>query len=373
MVLPRQTKDPRRRLSGLSEVAMAVPVVVLGATGMVGQRMLAGLRRHPWFRVVGLAASERSVGRPYREACTWRLGGEDWAGYGDLPVEACEPASFGGRPGIAFSALDTAPARALERGFAAAGWHVVSNAGAHRMDDDVPLLVPEINAEHASLIDRQGTTGGLVTNPNCTAMPVVLTLAPILRAVGVEAVCVASWQAMSGAGYPGESAWDLADNVHPHGGNEEDKLSVEPQKILGTLRDGRIEPAPFPLSARCVRVAVTDGHLVSVQVRTRDPLSPADAIALLSGWDPGLDLPTAPRPLLVHRTERDRPQPRLDRDFGGGMGVTFGRVERCPVMGLKWFALAHNTLRGAAGAAILNAELLVRSGRVGDETSRGDT
>ena len=350
-----------------------VPVVVLGATGMVGQRMLAGLRSHPWFRVVGLAASERSAGRPYREACTWRLPGEEWAGYGDVPVLPCDPGAFGETRGIAFSALDTGPAKELERAFAAAGWQVVSNAGAHRMDADVPLLVPEINADHLALLDGQGTRGGLVTNPNCTAMPVVLTLTPIHRAVGIEAVCVSSWQAMSGAGYPGEPAWDLADNVHPHAGNEEEKLALEPQKIMGTLKDGRIDPAPFALSARCVRVAVTDGHLVSLQVRTRSKLSPEDAIELLSGWDPGLDLPTAPRPLLVHRSGRDRPQPRLDRDLGGGMAVTFGRVERCPVMGLKWFALAHNTLRGAAGAAILNAELLVRSGRVGAGTPWRDT
>lgn len=340
-----------------------VPVVVLGATGMVGQRMLALLRHHPWFRVVGLAASERSVGRPYREACGWRLPGDPWAGFGDLEVEPCDP-QLHATPGIAFSALDTGPAKELERPFAAAGWQVVSNAGTHRMDPDVPLLVPEINADHLALLDRQQVPGGLVTNPNCTAMPVVLPLTPIHRAVGVEAVCVSSWQAMSGAGYPGEPAWDLADNVHPHAGNEEDKLAVEPQKILGTLQGDRIEPAPFEISARCVRVPVTDGHLVSLQIRTRSKISPEDAIALLTGWDPGLDLPGAPRPLLVYREMRDRPQPRLDRDLGGGMAVTFGRVERCPVMGLKLFALAHNTLRGAAGAAILNAELLVRTGRV---------
>jgi aspartate-semialdehyde dehydrogenase len=338
-------------------VSEPVPVVVLGATGMVGQRMLSLLRGHPWFRVVGLAASERSVGRPYREACAWRLPGEPWAGYGDLVVEPCDPALH--RPGIAFSALDTGPAKELERAWAALGWQVVSNAGAHRMDVDVPLLVPEINADHLALVERQGTSGCLVTNPNCTSMPIVLALTPIHRAVGVEAVCVASWQAMSGAGYPGEPAWDLADNVHPHAGNEEDKLSVEPQKIMGTLRGNHVEPAPFELSARCVRVPVTDGHLVSIQVRTRSKLSPEDAIALLTGWQPDLGLPTAPRPLLVHREMRDRPQPRLDRDLGGGMAVAFGRVERCPVMGLKLFALAHNTLRGAAGAALLNAELLV--------------
>ena len=343
-----------------------VRVVVLGATGMVGQRFVALLRDHSWFQIGALAASERSAGRRYRDAAAWRLPGEPWAGAGDLEVHACDPARLAevvGGPGIALSALDSAAARAHERAFASAGWHVVSNASAHRMDDDVPLLVPEINADHADLLGRQGTRGSLTTNPNCTAMPIVLPLAPIHRAVGVEAVCISSWQAVSGAGYPGESAWDMGDNVHPHPGDEEAKLEVEPQKILGTLRGGRIAPAEFTSSARCVRVPVTDGHLVSIQVKTRDPLSPSDAVALLETWDGGrLDLPSAPHPVLVHRPMRDRPQPRLDRDTGEGMAVTFGRVERCPVMGLKLFALAHNTLRGAAGAALLNAELLVARG-----------
>lgn len=341
------------------------PVVILGATGMVGQRMLALLAGHPWFEVAGLAASERSAGRPYREACAWRLGGEPWAGFGDRVVEPCDPRALAGAPGIALSALDTAPAQELERAFAAAGWHVVSNASAHRMDEDVPLLVPELNADHLALVERQPGPGALVTNPNCTAIPTSFALAPILRTVGVEAVCVSSWQAVSGAGYPGESSWDMLDNVHPHSGNEEEKLAIEPQKILGRLDGGRIVPADFAVSARCVRVPVTDGHLVSLQIRTRDPLSPEDAVALLSSWDPGSDLPSSPHPVLVHRPMRDRPQPRLDRDTGRGMAITFGRVERCAVMGLKLFALAHNTVRGAAGAAIQNAELLVRARRLG--------
>jgi aspartate-semialdehyde dehydrogenase len=346
-----------------------VPVVVLGATGMVGQRFVASLRDHPWLEIGALAASERSAGWPYREATPWRLPGEPWAGAGDLEVHPCDPdhlARVVGRSTLALSALDTSAARDHERAFAAAGWHVVSNASAHRMDADVPLLVPEINPDHVDLLALQGTSGSLSTNPNCTAMPVVLPLAPLQRAVGIEAVCVSSWQAVSGAGYPGESAWDMGDNVHPHPGDEEAKLEVEPQKILGTRNGARIVPADFAVSARCVRVPVTDGHLVSLQIRTRVPIEPADVVALLEGWDGGgLDLPTAPHPVLVHRPMRDRPQPRLDRDTGGGMAVTFGRVERCPVMGLKLFALAHNTLRGAAGAALLNAELLVARGVVG--------
>ena len=352
---------------GLLDEDKRVPVAVLGATGMVGQRVLTLLRDHEWLSVAALAASERSAGKAYRDATAWRLPGDPWAGFGDEVVERCDPATLtarAGRPGIAISALDTGPARELERPFAAAGWQVVSNAGAHRMDDDVPLLIPEINPDHLEIVDRQGLSGALITNPNCTAMPTTIALAPIHRAVGVEAVVVSSWQAVSGAGYPGESAWDMADNVHPHPGNEEEKLALEPQKILGEVQGDRIVPAEFAVSARCVRVPVSDGHLVSLAVRTRDPLSPSDAVDLLSSFAPDASLPSAPRPLLVHRPMRDRPQPRLDRDTGAGMAVTFGRVEACPVMGLKLYALAHNTLRGAAGAAVLNAEMLVRAGRV---------
>lgn len=346
---------------------MSVPVVILGATGMVGQRAVALLRGHPFLRVVGLAASERSAGKRYREACKWLLPGEPYAGMGDaevLPVDPVALTALAGRPGVALSALDTAPAAQFERAFAKAGWAVTSNASAHRMDADVPLLVPEINADHLALLDAQGGPGCLVTNPNCTSMPAVTTLAPLVREVGVEAVCLASYQAVSGAGYPGESAWDMLGNVRPHPGNEEEKLAIEPQKILGRVEAGQIVPADFALSARCVRVPVSDGHLVALQVKTRHKLSPADATALIAGYAHDLDLPSAARPLNVHVEGRDRPNARMDLMVGGGMATSFGRVEACPVMGLKWFALSHNTVRGAAGAAVLNAELLVQSGRV---------
>ena len=242
----------------------------------------------------------------------------------------------------------------------AASFVLASGAGAL-------LLMPRqllVYASTVALVDAQPWSGSLVTNPNCTAMPVALALAPLHRAVGLEAVTVASYQAVSGAGYPGESAWDMADNVHPHPGNEEEKLTQEPQRILGALEGGAVVPASFAVSGRCVRVPVSDGHLVAIHARTRTPVSPADAIEILSAFDPGLGLPSSPSPLLVHRPFRDRPQPRLDRGTGGGMAVTFGRVEACPVLGLKLFALAHNTLRGAAGAALLNGELLHRMGRL---------
>lgn len=346
---------------------MSIPIVILGATGMVGQRAAALLVGHPWFHVGAVAASERSVGKRYRDACKWLIPGTPYAGLGDAIVEPCDPqrlTAICGRSGIALSALDTGAAAEIERPFAKAGWAVVSNASAHRMDEDVPLLVPELNAEHLALVEKQGTRGLLVTNPNCTTMPLVTTLAPILRAVGVEAVCLSSWQAVSGAGYPGESAFDMIGSVHPHAGNEEEKLAIEPARILGTYDGERIVPAQFVLSARCVRVPVVDGHLVSVQVKTRSPLSPADATALIAGFEHSLMLPSTARPLNVHAEGRDRPNARMDLMAGNGMATSFGRVERCPVMGLKWFAFSHNTVRGAAGAAILNAELLVRTGRV---------
>ena len=342
-----------------------VPVVVLGATGMVGQRALTLFKDHPWFSIHGLAASERSAGKTYGNACDWHLPGPAHAGFGDRVVHSCDPANFG-TPGIALSALDAKAARPIEKAFADAGWHVVSNASAYRMDADVPLVIPEINPDHLALLDRQGFAGGSVlTNSNCTSMPVALGLAPLLETVGVEAVCAASYQAVSGAGYPGESAWDMVGNVRPHPGNEEEKMALEPKKILGKLGPDGIEFADFAMSARCVRVPVADGHLVALQVKTRDSITPADAVELLSNWRGAAPaLPSGPHPILVHRTERDRPSPRFDAMAGNGMAVSFGRVERCPVMGLKLYVLAHNTIRGAAGAAVLNAELLVATERV---------
>lgn len=352
------------------------PIVVLGATGMVGQRAVSLLRNHPTLRLAGLAASERSAGRSYREACRWHLGGEPYAGLGDMPVLPCDAevvAQACGGPAFALSALDTAAAESIEPKFADAGFAVVSNASAYRMAADVPLLVPEVNADHLALVSRQGRRGSLVTNPNCTAIPVVMPLAPVLRTVGVEAVFVASYQAVSGAGYPGESAWDMVANVRPHPGNEEEKLTLEPPKMLGTVGPNGVVPADFAISGRCVRVPVADGHLVAIGVRTKHPLSPGDFVELLRTWSPDstAGLPSAPSPLFVFRDERDRPSPRFDADNGAGMAITIGRVERCPVMGLKFFALSHNTVRGAAGAAILNAELMAARGLFGPRPQAG--
>jgi aspartate-semialdehyde dehydrogenase len=342
-----------------------IPVVLLGATGMVGQRTAALLRDHALFEVVALSASDRSAGKRYRDACRWHLPGERYAGHADAVLLPCDADAIAGAVpagAVAISMLPTDAAKAVERALTERGVHVVSNASTHRMDGDVPLVVPEINADHLARAARQPTRGKLVTNPNCTSMPLVMALKPLQGAVGIEAVCMASYQAVSGAGYPGEASWDMLDNVHPHAGNEEEKLGEEPQKIMGSLDGDRFVPADFAVSARCVRVPVTDGHLIAVQVKTRQPLSPADAAALFAAWDPGLDAPLAPHPPLHVAPERDRPSPRWDAMNGGGMATTVGRIEKCPVMGLKFFALAHNTVRGAAGGALVVAETMARRG-----------
>lgn len=333
-----------------------IDVAILGATGMVGQRFVELLSRHPDFRVAELAASERSAGRRYGDAATWRLGGEPHLQ--DHPVVACEPGEVRSR--LVFSALDKEAAATIEPAFAAAGHRVISNASAFRMAPEWPLLIPEVNPDHAELV--RGREGYIVTNPNCTCMPMTLALAPLDRAFGVEAVTVASYQAVSGAGYPGESAWDILGNVRPHPGEEEQKVAEEPRRMLGTRVGSRIVPAAFPISARCVRVPVVDGHLVAVHVRLRGAPSVADvadALRAFTGEDP---LPSSPRPLLRLVDGRDRPTPRADAMAGAGMAVTIGRLEPCEVMTVKFFALAHNTIRGAAGAAIANAELLVARG-----------
>ncbi len=331
------------------------PVVVLGATGMVGQRIVQRLAGHPQLRVVAVAASERSAGRAYHEACTWRLPGEPFGEAAELTVLPCEPEAMPGQARVAISALDRVPAQGIELAFRDAGWAVVSNASAWREDPLVPLVIPEVNAHHLRLISSQPGEGYIVTNPNCCAIPLALTLAPLHERFGVQAVITATWQAVSGAGYPGESAWDMVGNVHPHNAREEAKLQSEPLKILGSAS----EPAAFPISARCVRVASADGHLLSVQVRLGGDPSPEQVVQTLRDWEPPIPaIPSSPRPLFHFARYRDRPSPRFDADNGDGMAVTVGNIERCPVMGIKLFTLAHNTIRGAGGAAIANVELL---------------
>jgi len=339
-----------------------IPVTILGATGVVGQRFVRRLADHPLFRVEHLAASERSAGKRYRDACAWRLEGEPYGGLGDQVMAEGTP-EFALSP-VIFSALDTGPAADLEPAFARAGAMVFSNAAAFRMSPEVPLLVPEVNPEHLGLIEVQrhhhGWKGGIVTNANCTATVLVLALAPLHQAFGVEAVLMTSMQAVSGAGYPGVASLDILGNVVPFIRHEEPKVEEELPKMLGHFSDGRVEAAAMAVSALCHRVPVLEGHTEAVSLRLKgNPSLEAVREAWLS-WRPEpqrLKLFSAPPvPIHVHTLE-DRPQVRRDVEADGGMSVHVGRLRPCPVLGLKFALLGHNTERGAAGGSILNAEL----------------
>jgi len=337
---------------------------VLGATGMVGQQFIARLAGHPWFEVAWVAASERSEGRRYGDAAPWRLATPLPGRVADLTVEACLP---GRGPQVVFSALDARAADELEAVFARAGHVVLSNARSHRQDPLVPLLVPEVNAEHLALLPEQrrerGWTGAIVTNPNCAAVVLVMALAP-LSVFGIRRVIVSTMQAVSGAGYPGVPSLDIVGNVIPYiGGGEEEKIETETLKILGT--DGGRAPLPATVSAQVARVPVIDGHTIAVSVELQSgPAVEAvvEAMRRFRGRPQELRLPTAPDPPLVVMSGIDRPQPRLDANLGGGMAVSIGRVRACPVLSHRFVALGHNTIRGAAGASILNAELMKAEG-----------
>ncbi|MBN2369497.1 MAG: aspartate-semialdehyde dehydrogenase [Vicinamibacteria bacterium] len=342
------------------------PVAVLGATGAVGQRFIQLLDRHSGFEVVEVAASDRSAGKRYRDACNWRLSGDMPEAVADLIVGGCD-GPF--RANLLFSGLDSSVAGEIESRLSRQGAVVVSNSRNHRMDDDVPLLIPEVNPGHLAVISlqRKRTGGGyIVTNPNCSVVGFAMALAPLHRAFGVEAAVVATLQALSGAGYPGVASMDIADNVIPFiGGGEEEKIEIEPKKILGAFKDGVFVPADFTISAAVHRVGVTDGHTMAIFVRLRKKASPEEAMRALAdfrGEPQERRLHSAPsRPIHVLEGE-NRPQPRLDRDREGSMAISVGRVRKDAVFDLKLEALVHNTIRGAAGAAILNAELLEARG-----------
>jgi aspartate-semialdehyde dehydrogenase len=342
-----------------------IEVGILGATGTVGQQFLRLLTDHPWFRPVWLAASERSEGRVYREAATWRLPTIPPPETERLCVEPCTP---GRGPRLVFSALDAAAAQHIEPAFAAAGHVVVSNTRSFRMDPAVPLLIPEINADHLELVTKQrrdrGWTGAIVTNPNCSTVVIAMALAP-LRQFGLNAVVVTTLQAVSGAGYPGVASLDIIGNVIPAIGGEEEKIESEPQKILGAMSNGAVVPHPVVISAHTTRVAVVDGHtaMISVALETRPSIDDVrHALESFRGRPQELSLPSAPPAPIVHHASPDRPQPRFDADRDGGMTITVGRLRPCRMLGLKLVALGHNTVRGAAGAALLNAELMHMDG-----------
>jgi aspartate-semialdehyde dehydrogenase len=339
-----------------------IRVGILGATGTVGQRFVQLLEHHPRFVVTALAASDRSQGKPYAEACTWRLPGDMPAGIQRLPVVTPEPPLD---CDVVFSSLPGEIAREVEGAFAAAGYPVLTNSSAFRMDDDVPLLIPEVNPEHLALLQGRKGKGFVVANPNCSTVVLALALAPLHQRFSVESVAATTLQAISGAGYPGVPSLDITDNVIPFIGGEEEKIERETRKVLGRLDGGRVTAAPFAASAQCHRVNVVDGHLVAVRVKLARPADPAEVAAAMTefrGAPQRLGLPTAPPCPIIVRPEPDRPQPRLDRDAGGGMSITVGRIARDSVLGIRFVALGHNTIRGAAGAAILNAELLVAEG-----------
>jgi aspartate-semialdehyde dehydrogenase len=339
-------------------------VGILGATGTVGQRFIELLEDHPQFEVTALAASDRSEGKTYAEACAWRLPGEMPASVRAMVVAPIRPPLD---CDLVFSSLPSGAAREAEDAFARAGYPVISNSSAFRMESDVPLLIPEINHEHLSLLELQRSRRGydrgfIVTNPNCSTIMLALALAPLHARFGVRQVVATTMQALSGAGYPGVASLDIIDNVVPFIESEEEKIETETLKILGLLKDGRVEDAPFQVSAQCNRVNVSDGHMAAVRVRLAQQVETEeilDALASFTSLPQEMRLHSAPaRPIIV-RDEPNRPQPRLDRDAGRGMSVTVGRVARDTVLDYRFVALSHNTIRGAAGAALLNAELLI--------------
>lgn len=342
-----------------------IAVGILGATGSVGQKFVAMLSEHPWFEITEVAASERSAGKKYRDAVNWILATPLPKSVGELIVKECEP---GLDCRVVFSGLDSSVAGEVETEFAKAGYIVVSNSKNHRMDKDVPLLVPEINADHLGLIKTQKYGKGcIVTNPNCSTIGMVIALKPLADKFGIEKVNVVTMQALSGAGYPGVASLDSIDNVIPFIGSEEDKLETEPLKILGKLKSGKIEKMKIKIGAQCNRVAVTDGHTECVQVKLKQKATPEQikkAWKNFKGVPQRLNLPTAPvQP--VHYFEEDRyPQPRIHRDIDKGMAVSIGRLRKDVFFDYKFVVLSHNTVRGAAGGAILCAEIMVEKGMI---------
>lgn len=340
-----------------------LPVAVLGATGSVGQRFVTLLDRHPWFRITALMASERSAGKPYRDAVRWVQNVPIPDDLAEMPVTICEPARV---PALAFSALDSSVAGPLETEFARAGACVVSNAKNHRMDPDVPLVVPEVNPDHVALAQCQSVGGGaILTNPNCSTIGLALALKPLADAFGLEQVHVVTLQAVSGAGIPGLSSYEILDNVVPYISGEEEKMESETRKILGTLRTDGIEPADLLVSAQCNRVPVIDGHTECVSVKLRRSARVDD---LIEAWrsfraEPqSRGLPTAPKAPIHLIEDPAGPQPRLHRDLERGMAAAVGRVRPCPLLDYKFVTLSHNTVRGAAGGALLVAELAYARG-----------
>jgi len=346
-----------------------IPVVVLAATGSVGQRFIQLLDHHPWFEVVAVTASERSEGKTYKQACNWLLSTPMPEWVREMPVLPTQPEGINAK--IAFSALPASSAKEIEPAFARQGFAVCSNAAAYRRESDVPILLPEINANHIELIPSQrrnhGWDGLIVTNPNCSSTGMTIALKPILDQFGIQKVFVTTLQAISGAGYPGVASMDILDNVIPFIGGEEEKIEWEPRKMLGKVVNHQIELVEIGISAQVNRVPVSDGHLVSLAMELENKASPEEIVQVLRAFqNPEIcrDLPSIPNPPIVVFDEDNRPQPRLDRMQGAGMTTTVGRVRKDPLLDIKMVVLSHNTIRGAAGGSLLNAELLVKAGYI---------
>lgn len=350
-----------------------IRVGVLGATGAVGQRFVHLLANHPWFEIGCLTASERSVGKPYSEATRWLIRGGMPAAVRDMVLVPTEPDIIDRNVRLLFSAIPGGMAGQVESDLADAGFAVCSNASAHRMDVDAPLLIPDVNPEHTYLIHGQKhkrlalgkQPGYIVTNPNCSSTHLVCALKPLHDAFGLTAVNVVTMQALSGAGYPGVASLDILDNVVPYIGGEEEKIEIEPRKLLGRLEGESIAFADFLVSAQANRVAVRNGHLEAVSVKLKEKTSLADvahAFTSYVGEPQRMGLPSAPNPAIILHTAPDRPQPRLDRLAGDGMATSVGRLRPDPLFDYKFMVLGHNTVRGAAGGALLNAELLYAQG-----------
>ena len=340
---------------------------ILGATGMVGQRYIQLLENHPWFEIVWLAASDRSSGKTYGEAAKWRLDTPLPDRIARMTVSEADPK---GAPKIVFASVDAAIAREMEPKFAEAGCAVLSNSSAFRMTPNVPLVIPEINAGHLHLIEEQPwrklSGGYMVTNPNCSTIGLVMALKPIEERFGLEQIFVTTMQAVSGAGYPGVASMDILGNVVPFIGSEEEKMEAETLKLLGKLEGHAVTPLPARITAHCNRVAVEDGHTECVSIKTAKPATREEILAAWAEYKPlaGKNLPFAPEQPVQFAPQNDRPQPRLDRNRGRGMAVTVGRLRPCGLLDWKFVVLSHNTVRGAAGATILNAELLASQGKL---------
>ncbi|MBM9499808.1 aspartate-semialdehyde dehydrogenase [Leptospira sp. 201903071] len=346
-----------------------VKVAVLGATGSVGQRFIQLLENHPYFEVTHLCASENSAGKTYGEVMKkrWKISSDIPAYAKNLVITTPDPEKTKDVV-LAFSGLDANIAGEVESAYASAGVHIISNSKNHRMDPIVPILSAEVNASHLDVLSSQKTKGKIITNSNCTIMGVTISLKPLYDLFGIESVMLFSMQAISGAGYPGVPTMDILGNVVPHIGGEEEKAEIEPLKCLGKVENGKIVHADFPISAHCNRVPVFDGHTVCVSVKFKKKPSQEEILSAwknFSGEPQKLGLPLAPNPPILYREEEDRPQPRLDLETGRGMTTVIGRLRPDPILDWKYVVLSHNTIRGAAGAALLNAELLYKKNFLG--------